>query len=324
MSFPVFTIIIPVYNASEHINISVNSIINQTYYNWELILVDDGSTDNSLDLCKQIALVDNRIKVIHQHNCGVSSARNSGLRVASGTFVTFVDADDWLEPNALQLYHEVIATYNPDIIKFGYIRDYYDGKQDIVVSDRVYYEISKPLMLKRINEFEYWGYVWNSVYRKEICQKLSFDEDLAWLEDHIFTLNFFRNSNSMVLIPNALYHYTINVSLSLSNNRSPQDIYIASLRSYLLNLELIESGSQDALNDSRARYHYFNNLSVRELYSGSYSYEYKNTLHELFILYDRKDTMLYEFLFSIKRLPFPFINFLLEAIFLIRKVFKKI
>ena len=100
------SIIVPVYNMEQYMERCVNSIINQTYHNLEIILVDDGSTDHSPAMCDEYALRDGRIKVVHKPNGGLSDARNAGLTVASGNYIGYVDSDDWIEP---QMYEKMYA-----------------------------------------------------------------------------------------------------------------------------------------------------------------------------------------------------------------------
>lgn len=94
---PLISVIVPVFNAQNTLNRCVNSILNQTFRNWELLLIDDGSTDKSCEICNQYAAIDKRIKVFHKENGGVSSARNIGLDNANGDWITFVDSDDFID-----------------------------------------------------------------------------------------------------------------------------------------------------------------------------------------------------------------------------------
>lgn len=109
------SIIIPVYNAELYLDRCVNSIINQTFTDWELILVDDGSVDNSLEKCKVLEKKDTRIKVVHKSNGGAGSARNVGLKIASGKYVGFVDSDDWIAPNMYKRLYQVLKQNNADM-----------------------------------------------------------------------------------------------------------------------------------------------------------------------------------------------------------------
>lgn len=119
-----FSVIIPVYNSEEYIARCINSLISQTYENVEIITIDDGSTDSSLKILKELAQNNSRIKVLSQSNSGPSAARNKGLQIASGDYLSFVDSDDWMELSSYeQLYNEIVANDKPDIVMFNALRD---------------------------------------------------------------------------------------------------------------------------------------------------------------------------------------------------------
>lgn len=118
------SIIVPVYNVEKYLNKCIDSIINQTYKNIEIILVDDGSTDNSGKICDEYLLRDSRIKVIHKNNGGLSSARNEGINISSGEYIGFVDSDDWVEPNMYEEMYKKILYSNADIVDCGYWKEY--------------------------------------------------------------------------------------------------------------------------------------------------------------------------------------------------------
>lgn len=112
------SVVIPVYNVENYLNDCVKSVVNQTYQNLEIILVDDGSTDSSPQMCDQYAKQDNRIKVIHQENSGVAIARNVGIKNASGSYLYFLDSDDYLVPNAIQIMYDTIEKEKSEIVFF--------------------------------------------------------------------------------------------------------------------------------------------------------------------------------------------------------------
>lgn len=142
---PRFSIVVPVYNVEDYLDECVHSVINQSYKDWELILVDDGSPDNCPQLCDEYASRDNRIKVIHKENGGLSSARNTGLDYANGDYVLFLDSDDyWNQINALELIAEKLLVYDYDIVIFG-CTDFNQETDEIVItrSDYNYSVIDK-------------------------------------------------------------------------------------------------------------------------------------------------------------------------------------
>ncbi len=120
------SVVVPVYNVEKYLIKCVLSIINQTYRNLEIILVNDGSTDKSSKLCNELKVRDNRIKVIHKKNGGLSSARNVGLNMATGKLISFIDSDDWIEPNFIEILYNGIVLHNADIstVQFSKVKDF--------------------------------------------------------------------------------------------------------------------------------------------------------------------------------------------------------
>ena len=129
------SVIVPVYNAEEYLSICLKSIINQTYKNLQIIIINDGSTDSSKKICDDFAEMDRRIVVIHNANCGVSYTRNLGIEKADGQFICFVDADDWLEPDFIGVF---LSDFNNDIdVVYGGYAVFRDEEKIDVISDNV-------------------------------------------------------------------------------------------------------------------------------------------------------------------------------------------
>ena len=130
-----FSVIIPVYNAREYLQECLESVIKQTYVDFELIIIDDGSTDGSGELCDDFAEIDDRIKVIHQKNQGLLNARKKGVNNARGKNVIFVDADDWINKNELEIIAKYFKNNDVDMIEFGLWKNYNNGFEVERVSD---------------------------------------------------------------------------------------------------------------------------------------------------------------------------------------------
>ena len=128
MNSDLISIVVPIYNMEKYLDKCVNSIISQTYKNIEIILVDDGSTDLSYDICEKYKKLDNRIKVYHKTNGGLSDAKNFGIKHASGKYIGFVDSDDWIEPMMYEILYKNIKEKNADIAICGRYIDYENGK----------------------------------------------------------------------------------------------------------------------------------------------------------------------------------------------------
>ena len=121
---PIISVIIPIYNVEEFLPKCIDSVLNQTLKNVEIILVDDGSTDNSSIICDEYALLDNRITVIHKKNEGLSASRNIGIDVAKGNYLAFVDSDDWIEESMFEIMYNTIVTNDADMVVCNYYEDY--------------------------------------------------------------------------------------------------------------------------------------------------------------------------------------------------------
>ena len=126
---PIITIIVPVYNTATHLRTCIDSIVSQTVPDWELILINDGSTDASGSICDEYATKDSRIAVVHQQNSGVSNARNKGIELAKGNFITFIDSDDWIELNFIEKFKNLIVNKNT-LIVYGIAYDFIDSQQN--------------------------------------------------------------------------------------------------------------------------------------------------------------------------------------------------
>ena len=204
------SIIVPVYNTERFLNKCVDSILKQTYSDWELILVDDGSKDNSGKICDEYVKADKRIKVVHKLNGGVSSARNLGLSMAQGKYVSFIDADDWVEPAYLE-------DFQLDEIE----SDFYISGASYDVYDKVYSQLGyKQKFCNDINnkknqfieqQLDENGYPWGKLYKLNIIRNnnLIFNSSLSMNEDHIFVLQYYCIINNLYIAPSSKYHYTV-------------------------------------------------------------------------------------------------------------------
>lgn len=214
---PEVSIIVPVYNAEKNLNTCIESLINQSFKNIEILLVDDGSTDSSGEICDNYKNIDNRINVFHKKNGGVSYARNLGIDKSSGKYIMFCDSDDWIESDCIEVLYNKIVKFDSDIIYSGiYREEYFNGKK---VKDKVS-TLSNELYLN-INELsDYLEYILNSIespflspcaklYRKSIIRenKLYFNEKMVCLEDFCFNIQFLKYSTKLYFSKDIKYHY---------------------------------------------------------------------------------------------------------------------
>ena len=211
MDNPKISVIVPVYNVEQYLCRCIDSIIAQTFPDFELLLIDDGSKDRSGEICDEYAQKDDRVRVFHKENGGVSSARNLGLDNAKGEWISFIDSDDWIEVDYLQVINDNISNF--DIMFFGAVWHYEDGGQRSLGFRQVECKtnIEKEIyhLLENDMGVNYFGYTWNKVFRRDIIEKsnLRFIDNLSVSEDEVFTLAYCNNSKTLKIIDTTLYHY---------------------------------------------------------------------------------------------------------------------
>lgn len=203
-----FSVIVPVYNVENYIGRCIDSILEQTFVCFELILVDDGSTDRSLEICNHYASIDKRIKLIHQENRGVSAARNVGLYKAAGKYIVFVDGDDVVEKTFLYCMAQIDEKI--DLVIGGSKQISIQGKVDVVRqynSETMLY-LTRENILQMIENHSI-DYVWAKRYRTEIIKRktIFFDESLDLGEDTYFVACYLNECKSVQYIETIAYHY---------------------------------------------------------------------------------------------------------------------
>lgn len=206
------SVIIPFYNAAPFLASCLNSLVSQTETNWEAILVDDGSTDGSSDLCSAFARKDDRIRCFRQANSGVSTARNTGITQARGEWICFVDADDILPTNALQTLLCYALEKECDLLIGGY--EVYDSSYlktysiDACIHEDLNKEAALSLMYKP-KYYRYLGYVWGKLFKKDLIQRhhLLFNPKIHFNEDRLFVTQYISRCESIFLFTEPVYHY---------------------------------------------------------------------------------------------------------------------
>jgi len=201
------SVIVPVYNAENYLSACLDSILSQTYQDFEIILIDDGSKDASGQICDAYAGKDPRIQVVHQENGGVSRARNRGLELATGELISFIDSDDTLEPDMYELLVRVMQEHNADISHCGY--KHIVGEEIRLVHDtkRVIPQHTQEALDCFVDGRLFGGGLWNKLYRRELLDGLSFREDLKNNEDILFNFEAFRRADCSVFADYPLYNY---------------------------------------------------------------------------------------------------------------------
>ena len=209
------SVLMPVYNSEKFLLETVQAVINQSYTDWELILVDDGSTDNSKEICTKLMNDDKRIKYILQENLGVSHTRNVSLENAQGKYIVFVDSDDLIHEDYLKILINSIEKNNSDISVCNFIERKISNTGNIEDINREFYpkEVMEMSEMKGyIMEFGNSGLLnplWNKIYKREIIENnnITFDEKVKTGEDFIFNLQYFRKTKKISFIKENLYYY---------------------------------------------------------------------------------------------------------------------
>ena len=205
------SVIVPVYNKEKYLNRCLESLLNQTYTNLEIILVDDGSTDGSLVVCQEYAKKDSRIKVLAKKNGGVSSARNCGLEHSTGEWIAFVDPDDWLNLQYFELLMESAEQYHAEIV-CCFANDIYEKNNTVRTcsheTGNVF--VTPKSQLNWLDVKHNHDVIWGAIYKKYILQGLEFNQDLTVGEDTLFFAQAADKAQTIVKIDRALYNYSRN------------------------------------------------------------------------------------------------------------------
>lgn len=239
--------IVPIYNSAESIVDTVNSILEQTYTNIEIILVDDGSTDKSNKIIDDLAKKDKRIKAIHKENGGVSSARNIGIKSSIGEYICFVDADDKIANNFLEECINIIKKYDCDIVRTNYYIN--SNKKEMINNSQLVHLTGNPndnVFYELIKSYKY-NSVWGQLIKRK-CVTIPFNEKITMAEDFLFNYFLLKNCQNIYLLEKCLYHYTastqgINYNKEyekvLKKINSINEVYTIMLNDNFLNKELI-------------------------------------------------------------------------------------
>lgn len=203
------SVIVPVYKAEKYIPQCIESILGQTYKKIELVLVDDGSPDHSGEICDQYAMKDPRVCVIHKENAGVAEARNTGLEAAKGFYIMFVDSDDWIDADTVQVMYDTLKNHDADIVECGY-RFIHPYKVVPVYDDHQIYELTgtEAIFQSSIqNEVPHlYKVCWGKLYSKEVCEGIQFPKRTV-AEDAAFCDQVLLRCNKIIKMHRAFYNY---------------------------------------------------------------------------------------------------------------------
>lgn len=249
------SIVVPVYNVEKYLPKCIDSILSQTYTKLEIILVNDGSIDNSGKICDAYAKGDDRITVIHKENRGVSAARNTGLDKASGKYIAFIDPDDYVENNIIALFVNTYETQDTDLVISNYFSETMKGdtilSQDILEIETKYYQNKSELgnSIVKLWDSQHLMYnLWNKLYSKEIIDRNAIRFPLRNLsEDIYFNMMYLQYVTKMNVIGKPLYHY-VRLREGATTDKYRADLFEIKLQE---NKEFIEHFSSYGLHESQ-------------------------------------------------------------------------
>lgn len=240
------SIIVPVYNTENYLQDCIDSLVRQSYQDIEILLIDDGSTDNSLEVCREYAKKDSRVRVIHKENSGVSDARNLGLDMAKGQYISFCDSDDLVDLNLYTMLLDKMKKYDVDRIVGGYSYLYNDGRT-LYCKPRMKdgkYE-ARDILELMIDDGTMSGFLFsgvnNSIFKKKIIDEwnIRFDSNIKYNEDSLFSFQYMLHSNSIYSIQSISTYYYRQHMTSATKKRTVEDKY-SPLRNKLYSMELNE------------------------------------------------------------------------------------
>lgn len=282
-----YSIIVPIYKVEQYLVQCIESVVIQTYTNWELILVDDGSPDNCPMICDEYAQKDSRIKVVHKKNGGLVSARKAGLEVATGDYAICLDGDDFLHKDCLYLIEDKIKMYDPDVICFGkYIYSSNKStKAPISGYSFGYYEKERlekdffPTYICDPNSSVFPSNLWAKAYKRNLYHKYQciVPNEVSMGEDGACTRPLLANASSMFLMSECLYYYR-QIPTSMTKERKPLswDNYDLIYRIYEREIDLTVFGFKDQIY--RLRTHNLFNICMSQFYGVN---SYKNVVKEI-------------------------------------------
>ena len=247
------SVIIPIYNTEKYLCRCIDSVLNQTFDDYEILLIDDGSTDDSASICYEYAQRHNKIKAIYSNHLGVASARNLGLKLAKGKYIMFCDSDDYAEPNWIQTLYETLDK-NPEssvLCAYSSLNIQKKSENKVTLTDvktTTHIDISEYYYIY-INNLS--AFLWNKIYRHDVIKQnhIVFRTNLLEGEDLLFNIDYLKHIKDFVFIPESLYHWVDNNVYTLSRVFNPY--YFDVLKEfYFPRLSIISDKDKQAFYDN--------------------------------------------------------------------------
>lgn len=259
---PFFSIIMPVYNSEKYVEVAVKSVLQQSYENFELLLVDDCSSDGSYSICQKLAKKDSRIKLLQtKKNSGAAAARNLALKHIQGQYLTFIDSDDTIESDLLVVAYSYVKDAQTDCVKFGCIEEYFNADGEKAYSKKCclaeqVYDTSDTIrqQIVRMELIPLFGYLWNTIYRASIIldKGILFNDQYRVNEDFDFNIRYFKYVQRLQCSSYCGYHYAKRLnsfSLSTKNNDEYYDLHMMKIREFLQSFPSTESIDTRTMNN---------------------------------------------------------------------------
>lgn len=239
---PKISIIVPVYNVEKYVKKCIDSILNQTFKDFELILVDDGSTDNCGKICDEYSKDDSRVRVVHKENGGLSDSRNTGIELSRGEYLGFVDSDDYIAFDMYETLYNNLTLHNADISVCG-IYNCYDGNKYPECSDKMFMVLDTKQALKEVLIGEKFSVpACNKLYKKSLFDNIKYPVGKL-SEDAFVTPTLISNSNKVVVTTEPKYYYVHRKGSITSSHFKMNDFDV--VQAYKINLELVKSRFPD-------------------------------------------------------------------------------
>lgn len=238
MDKPLISVIIPVYGVEKYIAQCLESVIDQTYKNLEIIVVNDGTKDRSAEIAKEYAAKDSRIKVYDFKNAGLSVARNRGLEIATGEYISYLDSDDWLDTKMYETLLETAMKNEADMVKCGIIETNGASEEKITFSDVKIINNEQHNAFANYFKGILWTLAWNGLYKKELAKKVNFPDNVVH-EDNYSSGMFLYLAKKVIAMPSCLNYYRVNdAGISKGGVKRPLDkiLAISKLKQDLLKL----------------------------------------------------------------------------------------
>ncbi|HFI0019738.1 TPA: glycosyltransferase family 2 protein [Streptococcus suis] len=246
------SIVVPVYNVEEYLSDCINSILNQSYNHFELILVDDGSPDQSGQMCDFFASKDDRVSVIHKENGGLSDARNTGIEIAKGQYITFVDSDDILSKNYLEVLYTYSQKYNAEFVQGKSTRDL--ETLGNVLNGHKFFPNSVDAMMNYLGVRDIQGYAWNKLYSIRLFKECNLRYPVGLIqEDAWVTFKALFEAKGVVIVDALTYYYRVNPESIMNGHFNPKRFDILKVPETISNY----LSEKDPENDYQKKLDYF-------------------------------------------------------------------